>query len=90
MDERLKTLFAFINSKKEMILRLNEKYWLRKNWKIFSANLKQTMSVGRVLMGCWHYKCKDYQIYKRVLEMIRRKQWDFRFLRLRRLHRAAL
>jgi IQ calmodulin-binding motif len=65
-------------------------FWLRKNWKVFQANLKRTMSVSRKLLECWLFKVKDYQRFKKDLTIIRNKQISFRFMKIRRVHRAAL
>lgn len=65
-------------------------YWLRKNWEVFKENLKRTMTVARTLMGCWLYKVKDYQRFKKDLKIIRRTQMSFRFMKLRRVARAYI
>jgi hypothetical protein len=65
-------------------------YWLRKNWAVFKENLKRTMTVARTLMGCWLYKVKDYQRFKKDLKIIKRVQWNFRYQKLRRTARAVM
>lgn len=65
-------------------------FWLRKNWKVFQANLKRTMAVSKTLLECWLFKVKDYQRFKKNLQVIRNVQISYRFMKLRRLHRAAL
>jgi hypothetical protein len=71
-------------------MRLFEKYWLRKNWRVFSANLRKTMEIARGLMRSWLYRTKDYQAYKRTLKLVRMLQYDFRYRKLRRLHRIDM
>lgn len=84
------TQFDFIESKKELILRIFEKYWLRKNWKIFSANLKKTMGVARVLLKCWEYKCKDYQNFKKAIRTIKARKWNPKLIRGKRQEKTKV
>lgn len=78
----------FIESKKELILRLNEKYWLRKNWKIFVKRMKKTIKITKVLWGWWNYKVREYQRFRTFLYLLEKKKRDWRKMWAERKRRA--